>query len=187
MQFLKNHSFLLLKKMLVEISKICSSRYTRKSKLVQRIQKLRHISLTFAIYTCTGKFFLLHCFPYIPYVSYFDSFKSSSIPKRITYLEKKMIKIHNCHVYFKWFVIWSTINFFQCHFSLNNNKMNLIWFCAVILCIGRLTIVVKSVLSVVSFAIVALIVMLMGKLNSTRKKEIQYVFFSKETGSKYHK
>lgn len=36
--------FFVIKKMLLEISKICSSRYTRKSKLVQRIQKLRHIS-----------------------------------------------------------------------------------------------------------------------------------------------
>lgn len=66
------------------------------------------------------------------------------------------------------------------HDSLNNNKTNLIWFCAVILCKRRLTIIVISVLSVVLFAIVALIVMLMGKLNSTRKKEIQYVFFFKK-------
>lgn len=66
------------------------------------------------------------------------------------------------------------------HDSLNNNKTNLIWFCAVILCKRRLTIIVISVLSVVLFAIVALIVMLMGKLNSTRKKEIQYVFLFKK-------
>lgn len=65
------------------------------------------------------------------------------------------------------------------HDSLNNKKMNLIWFCAVILWKGRLTIVVISVLRVVSFAIVALIVMLMRKLNSTGKKEIQCGFFFK--------
>lgn len=72
------------------------------------------------------------------------------------------------------------------HDSLYNNKMNLISAPSYYVK-KRLTIVVTSVLSVVSFAIVALIVMLMGKLNSTKKKEIQYVFFSKETGSKYHK